>query len=152
MKLVHPIRLYPDAGLLVLRLWAGLSLLFLFGIPKLGDAAHFTFAGAPWSFVAFNQKLGLPAPVLVAYLETLNESLGALLVALGLLARPAAAVVAFGFAVATVCSLIAREEAWLIAAFYCISAATVALAGPGRFSIDRVVEHARAQRADPSSA
>jgi putative oxidoreductase len=146
VKILRRIPLYPDAGLLVLRLWAGVSLLVFFGIPKLGDAAHFTFAGGPWSFIAFNQKIGLPAPVLVAYLETLNESLGALLLALGLIARPAAAIVAFGFAVATACSLMAREEAWLIAAFYCIAAATVALAGPGRFSIDAGLERSKAKR------
>lgn len=125
----------PDAGLLALRLATGVSLFLGFGLMKVHDAVAFLHTGH-WSFVDFNQKVGLPFPLLVAVVETLNESLGALLVAVGLLARPAGACLVVGFAAATTCSLIVGEAAWASAATYCLLAAAVALAGPGRYSID----------------
>lgn len=125
-----------NAGLLVLRLGAGLSLLFLFGLPKVRDAVTYFHTGH-WAFVDFNRKVGLPLPVLVACYQTLNESLGALLVACGFFTRIAAASLAAGFAAAAGCSLKAGEAAWLDAALYCVMFASLAVAGPGRFSLDR---------------
>jgi uncharacterized membrane protein YphA (DoxX/SURF4 family) len=75
--------------------------------------------------------------VLVAFLQTLNEPVGALLVTCGLMTRYAAASAAIGFAVATFCSLKAGEPTWLLAAYYCMMFTTVLLAGPG-ISIDRL--------------
>lgn len=124
-----------DAGLLVLRLGAGLSLCTLFGLPKLKDAAAYLHTGH-WQFVDFNRKVGLPAPVLVAYAQSLNESLGALLVACGFLSRYAAGLLFLGFTVAAYCSLRAREEAWLMAAYFALMFGTITLTGPGRFSVD----------------
>jgi uncharacterized membrane protein YphA (DoxX/SURF4 family) len=71
-----------DIGLLILCLAAGLSLFLVFGLPKLKDANSFLHTGH-WGFVDFNRKLGLPLPLLVAFLQTVNESLGALLLVCG---------------------------------------------------------------------
>jgi uncharacterized membrane protein YphA (DoxX/SURF4 family) len=102
-----------------------------------------------WQFVDFNRKMGLPAPVLVASLQTLNESIGALLLACGYLTRFAAASLAFGFAVATYCNLKAAEAAWMMAGYFCIMFTTLLLAGPGKFSIDyRLETKARAHSHD----
>jgi uncharacterized membrane protein YphA (DoxX/SURF4 family) len=128
-----------DAGLLVLRIGAGVSLLLLFGLQKLHDGWAFLHTGR-WQFVDFNRKMGLPAPVLVAFLQTLNESIGALLLAGGCLTRFAAASLAFGFAVATYCSLKAAEAAWMMAGCFCIIFTTLLLTGPGKFSIDSLLE------------
>lgn len=128
-----------DAGLLILRVGAGLSLLLLFGWPKLQAGWSFLYTGQ-WQFVDFNRKMGLPAPVLVAYLQTLNESVGALLLASGFLTRYAGAALAVGFAAATVCSLKAGEPAWLTAAYFCMNFTALLLTGPGRFSIDALLE------------
>jgi|SRR5579864_3599844 len=128
-----------DAGLLVLRLGAGVSLLLIFGTAKLHDAWAYLHTGQ-WQFVDFNRKVGLPAPVMVAYLQTLNESIGALLVACGLLSRYAAAFLALGFAVATFCSLRVGEPAWLSAAYFCMNFFALSLTGPGKFSIDHVLQ------------
>jgi uncharacterized membrane protein YphA (DoxX/SURF4 family) len=128
-----------DAGLLVLRIGAGLSLLVLFGLKKLQAGWDFRHTGQ-WQFVDFHRKVGLPAPVLVAYLQTLNESIVALLLACGFFSRYAAASLAFGFAVATCCSLKASEPAWLMAACFCIMFLTLLLTGPGEFSIDSLLE------------
>jgi uncharacterized membrane protein YphA (DoxX/SURF4 family) len=76
---------WADAGLALPRLGAGLSLFLLFGMQKVKAAGEFTFAGSPWLFVDFNRKAGLPFPILVAYLQTLNESFCTLAVACGAL-------------------------------------------------------------------
>ena len=124
-----------DAGLLVLRLGVGLSIVLIFGLQKL-QAGWGYFHTGQWQFVDFNRKIGLPAPVLVAYLQTLNESFGALFLACGLWARYAAATLTIGFAAATVCSLKAGEQAWLTAAYFCVIFLSLLLTGPGRFSMD----------------
>lgn len=134
-----------DAGLLFLRLAAGLSLLLLFGLTKLRDTSAYLHTGQ-WQFVDFNRKVGLPAPVLVAYLQTLNESIGAFLLAAGVVTRYVAAALAFGFGVAAACSLRMGEQAWLIAAFYCVMFATLLLTGPGKFSIDHLLQSRTAAR------
>jgi uncharacterized membrane protein YphA (DoxX/SURF4 family) len=128
-----------DAGLLVLRVGAGLSLLLLFGLQKLHDGWIFLHTGQ-WSFVDFNRKMGLPAPVLAASLQTVNESVGAFLLACGYLTRFAAASLVFGFAVATYCSRKAAEPAWMMAGYFCIMFTTLLLAGPGKFSVDTLLD------------
>jgi uncharacterized membrane protein YphA (DoxX/SURF4 family) len=124
-----------DIGLLLLRLGAGVSLFLLFGLTKLKAANSFLHTGV-WEFVDFNRKAGLPAPVLIAFLQTLNESLGASLVVAGFQTRYAAGSVALGFVVATYLSLRMGEDAWLIALLYAVMFSTLALAGPGTLSID----------------
>lgn len=125
----------PDVGLLLLRVAAGLSLFFLFGLRKVGDASHF-FATGKWFFVDFNRAVGLPAPVVVALLQTLNESFGSLLVAAGQWTRPVATWLSVSFVIAALCSLKMREPAWLLAAAYAVVFAVIALCGPGRLSLD----------------
>src|SRR3984957_2310027 len=136
-----------DAGLLLLRIGAAASLLLMFGIPKIRDSMHAIQAVHPWSFVEFNRRLGLPFPTLVAYCQTLNESVGALCVAAGLLFRIASATLTLGFAVATYCSVRVHESSWVLASGYCLMFATLVLTGPGKFSIDRL----RALRGDKNS-
>ena len=128
-----------DVGLLILRLGAGLSLLLLFGWPKLKDANQYLHTGS-WMFVDFNRKVGLPLPVFVAFLQTLNESVGALFAAVGFRTRLASGSVALGFVAATYFSVRMREDAWLIAMIYAVMFATVTLTGPGKFSIDYILE------------
>ena len=124
-----------DVGLLVLRLGAGVSLFLLFGLTKLKAANSFLHTGA-WEFVDFNRKVGLPAPVFIAFLQTLNESVGALLTVAGFQTRYASGSVALGFAAATYFSVRIGEDAWLIALFYAVMFATLALTGAGQLSID----------------
>lgn len=128
-----------DSGLLLLRAGLGFSLFFLFGLPKLKDALNFLHTGH-WSFVDFNRKVGLPAPVLIACLQSVNESACALLVACGSLTRYAAGCLFFGFSVAVWCSLKMHEEAWLTAAYFALMSATIVLTGPGKFSIDGLLQ------------
>jgi uncharacterized membrane protein YphA (DoxX/SURF4 family) len=128
-----------DIGLLLLRIIAGISLLLLFGIPKIEAAVHFRHTAEQWPFVAFNRRVRLPRPVMVAYLQTLNESLGALLVAIGLLCRTAGGTLAIAFAVATFCSVRVHESSWVLAAAYGLVFAALVFTGPGEFSIDNCI-------------
>jgi uncharacterized membrane protein YphA (DoxX/SURF4 family) len=138
--------LWQDAGVAVLRVGAGLSLFILFGLPKVKDAVAFTLAHRPWPFVDFNRRIGLPFPLFVAWLQTLNESVCALAVACGALTRWAAGCLAVGFAVAAVCSLKMQEQAWLTAACLSLIFTTLAMTGAGRFSIDHMRPRRRSQR------
>ena len=124
-----------DAGLLFLRIATGLSLFFLFGISKVKDASGYLHTGV-WPFVDFNRKVGLPLPVVVAFLQMLNESFGALLVVCGFLTQWASLSLALGFAVATACSVKVGEASWFLAAYFTIIFATLTLTGPGRYSFD----------------
>ena len=128
-----------DTGLLVLRVGFGLSLLIIFGLTKLHDAWAYIHTGQ-WQFVDFNRRVGLPFPVFVAFVQTLNESLGALSLAAGFFARFAAAALATGFTAATICSLKMGEAAWLTAAYFALTFLSLFLTGPGRFSLDHVLQ------------
>jgi uncharacterized membrane protein YphA (DoxX/SURF4 family) len=134
-----------DAGRLLLRLGGGLTLLLLFGLPKLRAAAAFIKTGQ-WMFVDFNRKAGLPFPILIALYQTANESVGALLVATGLFSRVGAGSLAIGFGAATYLSIRAGEDAWLIAGLFFLIFASLLLIGPGRFSIDHLIRRTRSRR------
>src|SRR5579864_5376042 len=124
---VNRIRL--DAGLLILRVGAGLSLLVGFGWPKLEDAVLFAVAGHTWSFADTTRSIGLPAPVIVACYQTLNESLGAVLVMGGILSRWASASLSVSFLAATYVGIqMTADGAWIVAAaFYCLIFTTLTL-------------------------
>jgi len=133
-----------DAGLLLLRLGVGLSLLLIFGLQKLQAGWAYAHTGQ-WPFVDFNRKIGLPLPVFFAYVQTLNESFAALFLALGLWSRYSAAALSIGFAAATLCSMKAAEP-WLTAAYFCMIFTSLLLTGPGGFSIDALLKSRNAFR------
>ncbi|MDI1446232.1 DoxX family protein [Polyangium sp. 6x1] len=89
--------LYPDSnrtgslGLLLVRLATG-ALLAAHGFSKLVDG--------PAGLAGGLAMKGFPAPTLLAWCSTLAEFLGGICLLLGLLTRPAAAVVAFNMVVA----------------------------------------------------
>jgi uncharacterized membrane protein YphA (DoxX/SURF4 family) len=135
-----------SAGLLLLRLGAGLSLLILFGWPKLQDAWAYAHTGK-WAFVDFNRKMGLPFPLAAAVVQTLNESVGAALVACGCWSRLAAGSLALGFVAATAASLKAGEASWLLAAYFALAFTTLLMTGPGALSVDSLRDRLRRRRA-----
>jgi len=126
-----------DIGLLVLRA-AGLMLAVTFGRQKVIGYLQLIRAGRPLAssgLAPLIRAMGLPLPGLLGVCAVLNESVGASLIALGFLTRPAAAIVALGMAVAFYVSVRLEEDAFR-AALYLIIFATLAITGPGRFSID----------------
>jgi uncharacterized membrane protein YphA (DoxX/SURF4 family) len=87
-----------DSGLLLLRA-AGFLLAFTFGIQKIGWYVSAFHAGKPLSSMRLApliSHVGFPIPVILALWITLNESIGAFLVAIGFLTRFAAASLALG--------------------------------------------------------
>ena len=129
-----------DLGLLVLRIMTGLALAFGHGRGKLPPSER---------FVARVDALGFPLPELSAWIAGLGEFGGGLLVALGLLTRPAATaaliVVATAFFGAHAGDPFGdREKAFLFAA----AMLALILSGAGRFSLDAVLERRRGPYVD----
>ena len=124
---------YTDAnvGLLVLRVFIGGALLTHGWGKMFGGLEQFT------GFVA---SLGVPAPHLMAFLAAFAESFGAILLAVGLLTRPAAFLIVCTMAVAVFgahkgAAFSVQEAAWL----YLVPALFFLLKGAGRWSLDRLV-------------
>ncbi len=126
-----------DAGLLILRLFAGLALAFGHGLGKIPPSAGFVEATA---------ALGFPLPEVFAWAAGLAEFVGGLLLVVGLLTRPAAVFVAFTMAVAAfgqhAADPFADKE---MALLYGVIALTLLLSGAGRFSLDALLRR-RAER------
>ena len=117
-----------DAGLLVLRVFMGLALALGHGLGKLPPSAR---------FLAGVEEMGFPLPVLFGWAAALSEFAGGILIALGLLTRPAAFFVAVTMAVAA----FVREAGnpfgdRELALLYGAVAVMLLLAGAGRYSAD----------------
>jgi putative oxidoreductase len=129
-----------DAGLLVLRAGIGLMLAIGHGLAKVYADGHM---GPSQPFIAGVGDMGFPAPLLFAWCATLAEFLGGLLLALGLLTRPAALFVAFNMAVAAFVAQLHQplfgpgsKELPLL---YLLPALALMLTGAGRYSFDRLI-------------
>jgi len=124
-----------DLGLLVLRLFAGLALAFGHGLGKLPPSAR---------FLAGVEEMGFPAPLLFGWAAALSEFAGGILIAVGLLTRPAAFFVCVTMAVAAFIRQAGdpfneRELALLFGA----CAVALLLTGAGRFSADALLRRRR---------
>ena len=137
-----------DLGLLALRS-AGFLLAFTFGVQKIGwyvTAFHSNKSFSSIGLAPLITKIGFPMPVILALWITFNESVGAFLIGCGLLTRAFAISAALGMAGALYTS-VRLDEDWLRAALYLIVFVTLALTGPGRFSIDRRLQIRKINRA-----
>ena len=130
-----------DIALLVLRVGIGTSIILFHGWGKItGGPDRWQRVGGAMA------NLGIDfMPTLWGFLAAFSESVGSLLLAVGLLARPSAGLLAGTMAVAAI-SHLARPAGDPGAGFggashalelLCVYVALL-LAGPGRFSLDRV--------------
>jgi putative oxidoreductase len=117
-----------DFALLLLRLFTGLTLAFAHGIGKIPPQPRFidTVTG-----------LGLPAPHFMAWMAGISEFVGGILLALGLLTRPAALMIVITMAVAAFMRhggdpFRDRE----LPIFFGVVALVFLIAGPGRYALD----------------
>jgi putative oxidoreductase len=117
-------------GLLVLRLWLGLTMFFNHGVDKLN---HFSVMSSK-----FPDPLGMgPAPSLA--LVTFAETAGALLLALGLLTRFAALTLVIDLGVAFIMIHKSVTGMGELAFIYSAGYVALLLAGGGRFSMDQAL-------------
>src|SRR5688572_18572006 len=86
-----------DIALSIVRVSTGLLMAVGHGKSKLFHDGPF---GPPEGLIRGTQALGFPAPTLFAWCAALAELVGGILIALGLLTRPAAAILVFNMAVA----------------------------------------------------
>jgi uncharacterized membrane protein YphA (DoxX/SURF4 family) len=139
-----------DTGLLLLRA-AGFLLAFTFGIQKIGWYVTALHAGKPFSSIGLAPLIahvGFPLPVVLALWITLNESIGAFFIGIGFLTRFAAASAALGMIGALYTSVRLGED-WLRAALYLIIFIGLTFTGPGKFSIDHLLQTRKTNRTGP---
>ena len=119
-----------DAGLLVLRLWFGLSLLLLHGWSKLTGFSEMARK--------FPDPLGIGSPTSLA-LAVFAEVICALLIALGLFTRGAAAVLAINMVTAFFLvhkGALSGPGSGELAFVYLAGWVALLIGGAGRFSLD----------------
>ena len=122
----------PDLGLLVLRIWAGLSLFRLHGIEKIvnfqGMLSHFPDP----------LHIGALPGLLVA---TLSDAICSILVMLGLMTRLSSLIIVINLAVVFIFLhnfSFMQEHAQLVYLYLGIFL-TILAAGPGKISIDHLI-------------
>ena len=86
--------------------------------------------------------MGFPIPFALALWITFNESIGAFLVGCGFLTRLLAASAALGMAGALYTSVRLGED-WLRAALYLIVFTALVLIGPGKLSVDHLLQRGK---------
>ncbi len=139
-----PTTVIADAGLTALRVGAGLMMAVGHGLPKLPPQE---------GFVGMVEGIGFPVPLFFAWLAGIAEFFGGLLLAAGLLTRPAAAailgtmlVAAFGGHLAAGDPLFAVDgPSAEMAVLYAFVALAFMLVGSGRFGLDRLVRERSAR-------
>lgn len=126
-----------DAGLLVLRVFAGLALAFGHGFGKLPPST---------GFVEGVGEMGFPLPALFAWAAAIAEFAGGLLLATGLLTRPSSLLIFFTMATAAFIRhapdpFSDKEKALL----FLFIALLFLMAGAGRYSLDALLARRRAK-------
>ena len=118
----------PDLGLLIFRLFVGLSMAFAHGLGKLPP---------PPQLVEGLTAMGLPMPGIMSWLVALAEFGGGLMIAIGLCTRFGAAIVGVtmlgaAFVVHAADPFKVKELAF----FYLVSCVLLIFTGAGRYSLD----------------
>jgi putative oxidoreductase len=139
-RLASSSALTRDVALLVLRVAFGSTLALSHGLAKLENSSKFLDGLV---------KRGFPLPLFFGWSAILSEFVGGLLLALGLLTRPAATFVLITLTVAAVDihsgDPFAKRE---LALAYAVVALSLLIGGAGRYSLDRKLVLRREGRID----
>merc|ERR1712100_291055 len=133
IRLVLTRAIAADLGLLILRVFTG-SLLIHHGYEKLANIENFADA--------FVRPLHLPFPIFLSYIAAFSEIGGSWLLIIGLATRFGALAIVGTISVAIYHALVTSGfnifllELLLL---YFASATSIALTGPGNFSLDEVI-------------
>ena len=119
-----------DLGLLVLRVGVGLTMALAHGLGKIPPSE---------GFVGATGAMGFPLPIVFAWAAALSEFLGGLFIAVGVLTRPAAVMLALTMAVARFVQHGSDPFAdGELALVYLFVAVALAFTGAGRYSLDQM--------------
>lgn len=125
----------PHLGLLLLRIFAGLALAFAHGLGKVPPGE---------GFVGMLGGIGVPAPGLAAWFSSFAEFFGGLLLATGLLTRPAAALIVINMLVAIFTAHAGQPFGkWELALLYASIALCFVFTGAGRYGLDALLRRER---------
>ncbi len=134
MKLRMPAN-STEIGFLLLRVAMGGMLFYFHGYDKLKAAIGYLFRGQEWGFVGFVGSLGFPLPSFFAVCAALAESIGGLLLAVGLFTRYSSIFVCFTMLVAVYHH--SRTDGRIEgAAVYAVAALFFFFAGSGKYALD----------------
>lgn len=135
---------FSDWGLVILRLALGITFI-IHGWPKLNPSGPMK---GPAGVAGFFKQLGIPLPLLFAWVVALWETVGAVLLILGLGTR----ILAIGFAIDMLVAIWLAKRRMMKAAFmdqkvqgwefeFALLAQALALlfTGAGRIALDRIV-------------
>lgn len=120
-----------DLGLLIFRLFVGLSMAFAHGLGKLPP---------PEQLVQGVTSMGFPMPIVFAWAAALAEFIGALLIAVGFMTRYAAA--SLGFTMAVAALVVHGADPFQVkelAFMYLFASILFIFTGAGKYSIDSKV-------------
>lgn len=122
---------YNDYAILMLRVFIGLTMAFSHGLGKVPP---------PDMLVSGLESMGFPMPLFFAWAASLAEFAGGILLALGLLTRPAALSMTITMAVAAfvahAADPFAKKE---MALLYLVTSAFICLVGAGKISLDSLL-------------
>lgn len=141
---------FGDIGLAIARIGLGAFIAIGHGYAKIFHEKGF---GPDAEMVQGVDAMGFPMPLLFAWMASLAEFLGGILIALGLMTRPVAIALTFNMAVAAFVAhgkdplfLSSGMPAKEFALLYCLPFLMFFFTGAGRFSIDALLRRTKRPR------
>lgn len=122
---------HTDIGLLVFRLFVGLTMAFAHGLGKMPPNEQ---------LIAGVTAIGFPLPVVFSWLAALSEFMGGLFLALGLFTRWAA--LFLGFTMGVAAFVVHQNDPFQVkemAFIYLFSCVLLFFTGAGKYSVDQKI-------------
>ncbi|HHP7237583.1 DoxX family protein [Longibacter sp.] len=129
------LKTYPDLALLLLRVVFGLYMAIGHGWGKItGGTEKWAEVGGVMGIIGLDF-----APAFWGFMAAISEFVAALLVAVGLVTRPASLLVVLTMTMAATMHIVTGNGSPETAIVYLIGFLAVALYGPGKYSADKIL-------------